>query len=121
MSRILLVDDDEDIHMIIKAVIGSNPDYDVEYAHTGSEGLNLAEIDSPDLILLDYILPDYNGKKLMTEFGKNKDLDNVPIIFLTGNNDPSLTGDLIAAGAKGVISKPFTIDHLADEISKVLT
>ena len=118
--KILLIDDDEDIHLIAKAALEESGTYQVISARTGNEGLKMAEIHSPDLILLDKMLPDIDGKTLMEGLKSSRSSTETPIIFLTGKNDQDTITDLISAGAEAVITKPFNPELLADQITQIM-
>ena len=118
--KILLIDDDEDIHLIAKTALEESGTYQVISARTGNEGLKMAEIHSPDLILLDKMLPDIDGKTLMEGLKSSRSSTETPIIFLTGKNDQDTITDLISAGAEAVITKPFNPELLADQITQIM-
>ena len=118
--KILLIDDDEDIHLIAKAALEESGMHQVISARTGNEGLKMAEFHSPELILLDQILPDIDGKTLMEELKSGRNSTETPIIFLTGKDDQDTITDLISAGAEAVITKPFNPELLADQITQIM-
>ena len=118
--KILLIDDDEDIHLITKAALEASGKHQVISARTGNEGLKMAEIHSPELILLDQMLPDIDGKTLMGELKSGRNSTGTPIVFLTGKDDQDTITDLISAGAEAVITKPFNPELLADQITQIM-
>ena len=118
--KILLIDDDEDIHLITKAALEASGKHRVISAATGNEGLKMAESYSPKLILLDQMLPDIDGKTLMDKLKSSGNSTGTPIIFLTGKDDRDTITDLISAGAEGVITKPFNPELLADQITQIM-
>lgn len=118
--KILLIDDDKDIHLITKAALEASGRHRVISATTGNEGLKMAENHSPELILLDQMLPDIDGKTLMEELKSSRMPTGTRIVFLTGKDDQDTITDLISAGAEAVITKPFNPELLADQITRIM-
>ena len=76
MKRILIVEDDVDIHNLIKNVLEKER-YDVISAYSGTEAILLIEKKTPDLILLDLMLPGLSGEEII------KKVNNIPIIVIS--------------------------------------
>lgn len=81
-AKILVVDDDSDFVDATKTVLESN-NYDVVTANEGAMGLKKARETSPDLIILDVIMPIKDGFTAAEEFKKDPGLSRIPIIMLT--------------------------------------
>ena len=106
MGKILVVDDDRTIRMLLKLIL-NKVGHDVLEAFDAKTGLSVAELESPDLILLDLMLPDMNGLELLDTIKKNKQLEKIPIIVLTGSTDQENKLIALRNGAVDFITKPF--------------
>jgi len=84
MNRILVIDDDNDINILLKKFL-TKYGYEVETTYSGSEGEKLLNTFKPDLIMSDYRLDDMDGEVLLTKI-KEKNPD-IPVIIMTGYSD----------------------------------
>lgn len=83
MKRILIVDDEQDMHVLIKNILGKDK-YDYDIAENGLEGYKKALNIEPDLMILDVQMPEMDGFGMLKKLiGEKKSL-NFPVIFLTG-------------------------------------
>jgi len=114
--KILLIDDDAAIRMIVAATLEASGDIAVSRAASGEEGLELARAGTPDLILLDHFLPDLDGPDVLRELRRDARLRQVPVIFLTGRSEPEEVAELEELDALGVITKPFRPADLRQRI-----
>ena len=118
-KRILVVDDELDMLMVIKLRLEASG-YEVVTATDGLEGLNTARRVKPDLIVLDVMLPKMNGYKVSRFLKYDEEYKHIPIIMLTalaGEEDRS-TG--IETGANAYITKPFETQELVDTVRRFL-
>ena len=74
----------------------------------------------PDLILLDYMLPDVNGNVVCQTIRKNPEFEHIKIIIVSGVVKQEDIEDLLKSGAEDFIKKPFNISQLTEKISSVL-
>ena len=121
-ARILLVDDNQDM-LIIGQRIFEKAGYRIIAAHTGEEGLEKARSESPDLILLDFLLPDMNGCDFIRKLAASEivDLQQVPLIVLTAH--PNTVEDLescYALGLRACLNKPFGHRELVNVVENYL-
>ena len=114
IKRILYVDDDEDMLLLIKAVL--EQDSSLQVNTFTSPILALADISAmpPDLIILDYQIPEMNGTQIMAQIHE-MDLD-VPIIFFTAQSAPEEINKIQSLGATKVIVKPVDINQLHEKL-----
>jgi len=108
---VLIVDDENKNNQLIGKILNDNH-YEVAIAETGEETLDFLEDNSPDLILLDIIMPDMNGYEICRKVKSNKKTIDIPIIFLSAK---SQTIDLVEgfeAGGIDYITKPFKTQEL---------
>jgi diguanylate cyclase (GGDEF)-like protein len=103
--RILIVDD-EKINLLILYKILS-PNYAIFTAKSGSEGLQRAAAERPDLILLDIIMPDMSGFDVLKTLKADPDLESIPVVIITGLDNEADEEKGLLLGAVDYISKPF--------------
>lgn len=115
-QKILLVDDDENILFLFSLALEDNG-FNVQTANTGSEALVLVEVESFDLIILDYKLEDTDGLTLATEIEKRR--PDSKVLLVTGNQSITFSLNVNKSISK-VLLKPVTEDDLVSEIHTVL-
>jgi CheY-like chemotaxis protein len=117
--KILIVDDDSNIRLIASMSL-DDEDVTIFEAESGIEALTVADAEMPDLILLDMMMPDMDGKTTLAELKKNPKLSKIPVIFLTAKVQSSELESYVHLGATGVITKPFDPMKLPGEINELL-
>ena len=105
MKKILVVEDDESIHNLIKEVL-KKEHYSVVSAYSGTEALLVIEKEKIDLILLDLMLPGLNGEEIV------KRVKNIPIIVISAKMDQENKVKVLLDGANDYIVKPFDTEEL---------
>jgi CheY-like chemotaxis protein len=105
--RILHVDDEPDIREIVDLSLSLNPDFQVRACASGDEALTAAAEWSPELILLDVMMPGMDGPTTLSGLRKNPKTIEIPVLFMTARAQAREVEQFIALGAQGVISKPF--------------
>ncbi len=119
-KKVLVVDDDPQIVELFVDAFGADDRYEVRTASTGYDAGMLTESFHPDLIILDYMLPDVNGNVVCDRVRKNDSLANTRIIFVSGVVNPDEIESLRAAGADDFIKKPFNIEQLMGRIDELV-
>ena len=109
MKRILVVEDDMDIHNLIKNVLEKER-YDVISAYSGTEALLLIEKKDLDLILLDLMIPGLSGEEII------KKVKNIPIIVISAKISSEDKVNALSIGANDYITKPFDTNELLARI-----
>ena len=118
-KKILVVDDEPHIVKMIESRLTANG-YDVITASDGQEGLEKAQGENPDLILLDVMMPKLTGYKVSRLLKFDERFKNIPIIMLTARsqeNDIELGTEV---GVNLYITKPFEAQDLLNSIKKIL-
>ena len=117
-STILIVDDTPAIHVMIAALLRDDA-YQLEHAYSGEEALTKVLAVSPDLVLLDIMMPDIDGFEVCRRLRSLPEVSEVPIIMLTAlaNRSSRLRG--LAAGADDFVSKPFDQAELQVRIKTI--
>lgn len=119
-KKILVVDDDVEIVELMVDVLVRDGRFDVKTASSGYDGGIMTQQFRPDLIILDYMLPDVNGNIVCQTIRRNPDFNDMRIIIVSGLINESEIQDLLDAGAETFIKKPFSISELVDQIVTVL-
>lgn len=116
MYSILTVDDDPIMAEFIKEALESE-NYQVEMAFDGASALEVARELSPDIVLLDYRLPDMNGIQILKTLREHD--KSIQVLMLTGHNDVHTAFEAIRNGAADYLLKPFDLEALRLSIAKV--
>ena len=102
----ILITDDEKFNLDILGSILS-PLYNILIARNGERALEIVRQNTPDLILLDVVMPDMTGFEVITRLKESNDTVNIPVIFITGLTDPADEEKGFFLGAVDYITKPF--------------
>ncbi len=119
-KRVLIVDDDPHIVEMLKDVLESDPRLDVQTAGTGYEAGAMSQSFKPDLMLLDYMLPDINGNVVVESSRKDAALAEMKIMIISGVVRQEEIDGLLSAGADEFLKKPFDIQTLQSRITALL-
>lgn len=105
--KVLVVDDDPNI-VIVVAQILRGEGFDVLEATSGAQGLELARTGSPDIVLLDIMMPEIGGFEVFRRLRLDPETENMPVMFLTASMKPEHISRSTEMGASGYITKPFS-------------
>jgi excisionase family DNA binding protein len=119
-KRVLIVDDDAEIVELMADVLGRDGRFEIKTASSGYEAGMSTQQFRPDLILLDYMLPDVNGNVVCQTVKSNPEFENTKIIIVSGVVKQDEIDQLLKSGAEGFIKKPFTITELTDKVGAAL-
>jgi DNA-binding NtrC family response regulator len=115
--QILIIDDDRDMCLALSDLL-KEEGYSTVTAHNGKDGLKFTEENQPDLILLDYKLPDIDGMKIIEEIKK---IDkNLPVVMLTAYGEIKYAVQAMKAGAFDYITKPFDNEGISLVVKKAV-
>jgi excisionase family DNA binding protein len=119
-KRVLVVDDDEAIVEMFTELLERDGRFEVETAATGYDAGILTEQFRPDIVLLDFKLPDINGTAVCRTIRSNPGYKHMQIIIISGVADPDEVAELKAAGADEFIRKPFDINLVINRIADLV-
>lgn len=121
MSKsILIIDDEEDVKDIAKMGLEMAANWSVITASTGKEGLILAEDKQPEVILLDLMMPEWDGKETLKQLKANPNTAAIPVILMTAKTQSAIAPELIELDLAGAITKPFRPLELPEQITNML-
>jgi len=122
MSKsILIIDDEEDVKDIAQMGLEMAADWQVITASTGKEGLELAESKQPEIILLDLMMPEWDGKETLKQLKANLNTAAIPVILMTAKTQSAIALELTELDLAGVITKPFRPLELPKQIINILS
>ncbi len=118
--KVLLVDDDEELVELISDVLERDGRFEVRTVNNGFDAGMMVKEYRPDLIVLDVMLPDINGKEVCQRVRTDKTTDEVKIICISGMVEEDKVGELKAAGADDFLHKPFEVERLVERMCELL-
>jgi excisionase family DNA binding protein len=114
--KVLVVDDDEELVELITDVLESDGRFEVRIANNGFDAGMMVKEYRPDLIVLDVMLPDINGKEVCQRVRSDESLDGVRIICISGMVEDDKIDELKQAGADDFLHKPFEVEQLINRM-----
>jgi len=118
--KALIVDDDQDLVELLADAFSRDGRFDVKTANNGFDAGMLVKEFRPDVVVLDIMLPDINGKEVCQRVRGDKTLEQVKIICISGMVEQDKVADLRAAGADDFKQKPFQVDKLLERACDLL-
>jgi two-component system OmpR family response regulator len=116
-GAVLVVEDDPEINELVGAYV-QIAGFEYEPALTGAQAVEKARATNPSLIVLDVMLPDFDGFEVARRLKSHTDTRTIPIVMLTALDREEYKQRGRAAGAVGYLTKPFDPDRLLEEIKK---
>lgn len=117
MSKILVVDDDPNIALLIKMTLSKNPKYNIDMAYSGEQALDKIAEDKPDLILLDIMMPGIDGFEACRRIKANDETKFIPVIMITAKREMGDKLHGMDVGANDYITKPFNPEELQARVA----
>src|SRR4026207_710291 len=118
--KILIVDDDQELVELIVDVLEKDGRFEIRTVNNGFDAGMMVKEYRPDLIVLDVMLPDINGKEVCQRVRNDKTMDDVRIICISGMVEEDKIEDLKAAGANDFLHKPFEVETLVERMCNLL-
>lgn len=118
--RVLIVDDDVELVELIVDVLEKDGRFEVRTVNNGFDAGMMVKEYHPDLIVLDVMLPDINGKEVCQRVRNDKTMDDVRIVCISGMVEEDKIEDLKAAGANDFLHKPFEVETLIERMCALL-
>ena len=118
--KILVVDDDRDLVELIVDVLERDGRFETRTVNNGFDAGMMVKEYRPDLIVLDVMLPDINGREVCQRVRNDSSLDEVKIICISGMVEEDKISELKAAGANDFLQKPFDTERLISRLCALL-
>ncbi len=116
LKKLACVEDDADIRSIIELALGDLGGFDLALFSSGHDALAGLEDATPQLIILDVMMPGMDGLETLEKLRAVPALNETPVLFMTAKAQPKEITRYTQAGALGVITKPFDPLSLADKV-----
>lgn len=117
---ILIIDDEQAIQSVASLSLKMEANWRVLTASSGSKGIKMAELEKPDAILLDVMMPLMDGIQTFKQLQQNPQTRSIPVILLTAKAQATEQEQFNTLGVVGVITKPFNSLTLASRIAQLL-
>ncbi|MDA3802951.1 MAG: response regulator [Patescibacteria group bacterium] len=124
--KILIVDDDKNSTVTMKALLISQADYEIDIATSGMKALDMIKEKEYELIFLDIMMPDFSGLDFAKKMSESDLLKNIPVIIssalpISSDELKTMLDDFKKnCNVKGILEKPFSLDKMLEEVKKAL-
>lgn len=119
LKKILYAEDEPDVQTVVELTVQALSDYEIKICDNGRILLDNVEEYSPDLILLDVMMPEMDGPTTLKALQSNEKTKKIPVIFMTAKAQSHEIENFQQEGILGVITKPFDPMLLCSEIGKL--
>lgn len=118
-KKILVIEDEESLIKNLRMAL--EDDYKILSSTTGKEGIKKAKSESPDLILLDLLLPGVDGFEVLKTLKSDEETEPIPVLVLTNLGDKETISKIFAAGGKEYLVKSdWSIDDIVNKIYSII-
>jgi two-component system cell cycle response regulator len=118
--KILTVDDSKTVRLIVAKAF-KKFDCIVLEAANGADGLTVAALEKPDVILLDYTMPVLDGADMVTVLNSDPELKTIPVVMLTALSARETLARMASLGVRDYLIKPFKEDALIERVGRIVT
>ncbi len=117
-KTVLLVEDDESVRQLVRITLQMN-DYDVVEAKDGLEGLLMLDMHKPDAVVLDLMMPDVAGERMLAQLRQTEETKRTPVVIITGK--PEVAPEVVGlVGRENFFPKPFDPDAVIARINALV-
>ncbi|HSH75736.1 MAG TPA: response regulator, partial [Longimicrobiales bacterium] len=114
--RLLVIEDDPEMQYLLGAVLAGD-DREVVCVDSGEEARRAIAVGKVDLVVLDLLLPDVDGRSLLSSLRDRPETGAVPVVVVTARSGPEIRQDCYALGADAFVEKPFDPDSLVADVA----
>src|SRR3954465_10790432 len=119
LNKICYVEDDEDIQRIVRLSLERLGKMTVEVVSDPMVAIDAMQKFGPDMVMLDWMMPGMDGPTLFRKMKTDPEAARLPVVFITAKATQRDTDELMALGAAGMISKPFSPKDLPDQLRAI--
>jgi DNA-binding response OmpR family regulator len=117
-KKVLLVEDDESVRQLVRVTLQMH-DYEVVEAKDGLEGLLFLDMQKPDAVVLDLMMPDVGGERMLAQLRQTEETKRTPVVIITGK--PEVAPEVIGlVGQDNFFPKPFDPDAVIDRLNALV-
>jgi DNA-binding response OmpR family regulator len=117
-KTVLLVEDDESVRQLVRLTLQMN-DFEVVEAKDGLEGLLLLDLHRPDAVILDLMMPDVGGERMLAQLRATPETKRVPVVIITGK--PEVPPEVVGlVGQENFFPKPFDPDAIIERLKALI-
>jgi len=120
-KKVLVIDDDNSLQQQLRFRLELREKVTVEQAVVGEDGVDLARDGSPDLIILDWMLPDIPGTVVLKRLKINRKTADIPVLMMTGRNKVGEIEEAFELGADDYLTKPFRVENFGGRVQRLLS
>jgi CheY-like chemotaxis protein len=117
---VLYIEDNASNLRLVERILAQRPGVKLLAAMQGGMGLDLAREHHPDLILLDINLPDMDGNKVLAQLQADAETTGIPVLVISADAMEGQIERLLAAGARGYLTKPIAVQKFLERIDEIL-
>lgn len=116
--KILLVEDDESVRQLVRVTLQMH-EFDVVEAKDGLEGLLMLDMHRPDAVVLDLMMPDVAGERMLAQLRQTPETKKTPVLIITGK--PEVAPEVIGlVGSDNFFPKPFDPDAVIERLNELI-
>lgn len=119
MARLLLIEDEESLRNLYRKILSAK-NYTVETASDGEDALVKLPVFRPDIIVLDIVMPNYNGMEFLKILKNDHEFKNIPVVMLTALSEMKKITACLEMGAVGYITKDSTVEDIVTKLNFLL-
>jgi two-component system alkaline phosphatase synthesis response regulator PhoP len=117
-KKVLLVEDDDSVRQLVRVSLQMH-DYDVVEARDGLEGLLMLDMHQPDAVVLDLMMPDVGGERMLAQLRQTEETRRTPVVIITGK--PEVAPEVIGlVGKENFFPKPFDPDAVIGRLEAMV-
>ncbi len=116
MPKVLLIEDEESLRKLYTKILNAK-NYTVEAAADGEDALSVLKIFRPDVIVLDIVMPNYNGLEFLKILKNDDELKSIPVVMLTALSEMRKITECLDMGAVGYITKDSTVEEIVQRLN----
>jgi two-component system, sensor histidine kinase and response regulator len=116
----LIVDDVPSNRLLLEKVVRSQWQCEIAMAGNGADALREIEVQRPDLIFLDVVMPHMNGTEFLKKLRALEDAKHIPVVIITSSSEVALVKELAQLGVSGYLLRPFSADQVIQCVTKAL-
>ncbi len=116
MPKVLLIEDEESLRKLYTKILNAK-NYTVEAAADGEDALSVLKTFRPDVIVLDIVMPHYNGVEFLKILKNDSELKGIPVVMLTALSEMRKITECLDMGAVGYITKDSTVEEIVQRLN----